>query len=337
MSSSPISSSDTEVLDLEMTTVSGRCTTHGDWDREVLKSLSSRMSGKCPECEKPPQPIRFEMVELIGTCATHGNWTRTAPGILAKKIEGKCPECEKAAEEGRAAEEAARLQSGAKSKKARQIGKLLDGSEIPRRFRGRTFENYRVEDDAAESGQALALKRSKAFAENFPKAMELGASFVFCGKPGTGKTHLACAIGNHVMEAFGHSVSFITVFEVAQRIKATYRDGNNKTETDVMRSFAQVDLLILDEVGVQFGTKFEEVIITDIINRRYADMRPTIILSNLNSDELSEYLGARVVDRMYEGGGGVLAFDWTSYRSKVASDKALPRGEYLAPSWMQVD
>lgn len=337
MTSSPISSSDPEVLDLEMITVRGRCTAHGDWDREVLKSLSSRMSGKCPECEKGPQPIRFEMVELVGTCETHGNWTRTAPGMLAKKIEGKCPKCEQAAEEAREAAEAERLQAGAKSKKARQIHKLIEGSEIPRRFRGRTFDNYRVEGEDAPAGQTLALKRAKLFAENFPKAMELGASFVFCGMPGTGKTHLACAIGNHVMQAFGSSVSFVTVFEVAQRIKATYGTAKDKTESSVMRGFAQVDLLILDEVGVQFGTDFEHVIITDIINRRYADMRPTIILSNLTPDELKKFLGDRVVDRMYEGGGGVLAFDWESYRSKVAGDKALPRGEYVAPDWMQTD
>lgn len=337
MTSSPISSSKPKALDMTMVPVNGHCNAHGAWKIEVPRDLSSRMSGKCPECEKPPQPIRFEMVELVGTCETHGDWARTAPGILAKKIEGKCPHCEKAAEESREAAEAARLQAGAKSKKARQIHKLIEGSEIPRRFRGRTFDNYRVEDDSEGSTQALALKRAKAFAENFPKAMELGASFVFCGKPGTGKTHLACAIGNHVMQTFGSSVSFVTVFEVAQRIKATYGTTKDKTEGDVMRAFAEVDLLVLDEVGVQFGTKFEEVIITDIINRRYSDMRPTIILSNLNSDELAEYLGARVVDRMYEGGGGVLAFDWTSYRSKVAGDKALPRGEYVAPGWMQVD
>lgn len=332
MTSSPTSSSNSEALDLEMIEISGRCNTHGDWKREVLKSLSSRMSGKCPECEKPPEPIRFEMVDLTGNCETHGAWTRTAPAMLAKKIEGKCPTCDQAAEAERAAEEAAKLQTSAKSKRARNIIKLLEGSEIPRRFRGRSFENYRAEGDS----QVHAFTKAKAFAEHFPVAMELGASFVFCGKPGTGKTHLACAIGNHVMQAFGNSVSFITVFEVIQRIKATYGDST-KSESDVMRSFAQVDLLILDEVGVQFGTDFEKVIITDIINRRYADMRPTIILSNLTSDELSEYLGARVVDRMYEGGGGVLAFNWDSYRAKVAKDKDLPRGEYVAPTWMQVD
>lgn len=332
MTSSPMSSSKPEVLDLTMVTVSGRCNTHGDWSREVLKDLSSRMSGKCPECEKPPQPIHFEMVELTGKCETHGGWSRTAPKMLADKIAGKCPSCEQAAEADRAAAEVAKLQAGAKSKKARNIAKLLEGSEIPRRFRGRTFDNYRAEGNA----QLHAFTKAKAFAERFPVAMELGASFVFCGKPGTGKTHLACAIGNHVMQVFGASVAFMTVFEAIQRVKATYGDST-RTEAQVMRSFAEVDLLILDEVGVQFGTKYEEVIITDIINRRYSDMRPTLILSNLTSDELSEYLSARVVDRMYEGGGGVLAFDWDSYRAKVAKDKDLPRGEYVAPAWMQVD
>lgn len=332
MTNSPISSSNPEALDLTMVTLSGRCDTHGEWSREVLKELSSRMSGKCPECEKPPQPIRFEMVDLVGSCELHGEWKRQAPAMLADKIKGKCPTCEKAVEAERAAAEAAKLQNSAQNKKSRNISKLLEGSEIPRRFRGRNFDNYRAEGEA----QVHAFTKAKAFAEHFPVAMELGASFVFCGKPGTGKTHLACAIGNHVIKAFGNSVAFITVFEAIQRVKATYGDST-KTESDVMRSLAEVDLLILDEVGVQFGTKYEEVIITDIINRRYADMRPTIILSNLTSDELSEYLGARVVDRMYEGGGGVLAFDWESYRAKVAKDKDLPRGEYVAPTWMKVD
>lgn len=336
MTNSPISSSNSASLDMTLVPISGRCKTHGDWSREVPKELTSRKSGMCPECEKPPQPIRFDMVDLTGSCAEHGAWSRKAPKMLADKISGKCPECEKAAEAARAAEEAAKRQNSAQATKARKINKLLEGSEIPRRFRGRTFDNYRVDSEDENDPQFQALKRAKAFAGKFPRAMELGASFVFCGKPGTGKTHLACAIGNHIMNAFGNSVSFVTVFEVIQRVKATY-GSSEQTEAQVMRSFAEVDLLILDEVGVQFGTEFEKVIITDIINRRYSDMRPTIIMSNLTSDELSEYLGARVVDRMYEGGGGVLAFDWESYRSKVAKDRDLPRGEYVAQAWMQVD
>jgi len=277
-------------------------------------------------------PIRIETVTLTGDCPTHGAWERLVPSVLASKIAGVCPKCQEVAEAARIAEELARSHHSARNKKARNIVKLFEGSEIPRRFRGRTFENYTATGDQ----QLHAFTKAQNFAMHFPRAMELGASFVFCGMPGTGKTHLACAIGNYVMRTFGNSVRFVTVFDAIQRIKATY-GNNDKSEADVMRSFAEPDLLILDEVGVQFGTKFEEVIITDIINRRYSDMRPTIILSNLGSEELAQYLGARVIDRMYEGGGGVIAFDWESYRSKVSKDKSLPSAEYVPVEWMAAD
>ena len=46
-------------------------------------------------------------------------------------------------------------------------------------------------------------------------------------------------------------------------------------------------------------------------------MKPTILLSNLNIEGLGEYLGERVMDRLREGGGKMIAFDWDSYRRNV--------------------
>lgn len=334
MTSSPNSSSNVEVLDLEMTSVRGKCGAHGVWSRDVLKSLAPRMAGNCPECEKPIQPICFEMIDVSGSCEKHGDWSHQVPQILVSKVQGRCPSCDKEAEKAKGAEKARAQRAATANKRSSHIRRLFDGAEIPRRFRERTFANYRAGDAGSE--QHAVLERAQKFAANFPKAMELGANFVFCGKPGTGKTHLACAIGNHVIQNHGNATLFITVFDVIQRVKATY--GNpEQSERAVMQSFAAPDLLILDEVGVQFGTDFEKVIITDIINRRYNDMRPTIILSNLSESDLSDYLGARVMDRMFEGGGGVIPFGWDSYRLNVAKDRDLPRGQYHQPEWMKTE
>jgi len=74
------------------------------------------------------------------------------------------------------------------------------------------------------------------------------------------------------------------------------------------------DLLVLDEVGVQFGTETENLVLFRILNRRYEDMKPTILVSNVEIGKLTEFVGERVIDRLCEGGGGILEFTWESAR-----------------------
>jgi DNA replication protein DnaC len=319
--------------DLTPVSVRGLCQTHGAWSHEVPRISAEQAKGQCPECTPTLKPVRIDIVELTGVCDLHGGrWTNPVPAFLAERMKGRCPKCDQLAMDAKEQDQLKAQRTAVIGKRAAHMRRLFDGAEIPKRFTGRSFENYRLED--GNTAQATALHRATKFAANFPQAMERGANFVFCGKPGSGKTHLACAIGNAVMRNHGASVLFVTVFDVIQRVKATYSD-KDQSERTVMRSFAEADLLILDEVGVQFGTDYEKVIITDLINRRYNDMRPTLILSNLDEVELGQYLGERVMDRMFEGGGGVIAFGWGSYRAKVAKDEDLPRGDYQAPEWMQ--
>jgi DNA replication protein DnaC len=74
---------------------------------------------------------------------------------------------------------------------------------------------------------------------------------------------------------------------------------------------------VLDEVGVQYGTDAEKQIAFEIINTRYENLRPTIIISNLNAAELTTFIGERVMDRLKENGGRLLVFDWPSHRGTV--------------------
>ncbi len=78
----------------------------------------------------------------------------------------------------------------------------------------------------------------------------------------------------------------------------------------------KLDLLVIDEIGVQSGTDNERKILFEIIDSRYLQMAPTILLSNLEQTQVIDLVGERVVDRMYENKGGVLTFNWPSHRAQ---------------------
>lgn len=197
---------------------------------------------------------------------------------------------------------------------------LVQRAAIPVRFQDRTFESFKVENE----GQRHALAIAQGYAETFAThAVRRGTCLVFVGNPGCGKTHLACAIAMHLQRE-GFSALFLTVLEAIRKVRASWgRKGATEDEDEVLRQLAALDLLILDEVGVQYGTQAEETTLTEIINRRYQDCRPTILLSNLplvataGEKTLRDFLGARAYDRMREGGGAVVPFDWSSMRGSV--------------------
>ena len=107
------------------------------------------------------------------------------------------------------------------------------------------------------------------------------------------------------------------MLDAVRSVKETWRPGSEHSERKAIGRFYEPDLLILDEVGVQFGSEAEKIILYDIINGRYERVLPTILISNLPEAELGAYLGDRVLDRMSEGGGVTLAFDWPSKRATI--------------------
>lgn len=189
---------------------------------------------------------------------------------------------------------------------------IFQRAAIPPRFATRTLQNYSPQCD--KSG--AALRTATYYAESFTTALESGQSLIFVGNVGSGKTHLASGIAHEVLKD-GYSALFSTVLGAVRTVKDTYRHDSPKTESEAIMDLVKPDLLVLDEVGVQFGSDTEKLILFEIINGRYEHMRPTILLSNLDIAGLSEYLGERVMDRLREGGGKMVAFDWASYRRNV--------------------
>jgi DNA replication protein DnaC len=212
------------------------------------------------------------------------------------------------------AAEIARVQEEtANAFRQRRADDLLKRAAIPPRFADRRLETFIPHAE----GPRGALRIATEYADNFDDALKTGRSLILCGGVGAGKTHLAVGIAHRVI-AQNRVAVFTSVLAAIRTVKETYGNASQLTEAQAIERLTKPDLLILDEVGVQFGSATEKMIMFEIINGRYEALRPTIVISNLAKDALIEYLGERAVDRLREGGGRMVIFDWPSFRKGSA-------------------
>ena len=249
--------------------------------------------------------IRAQQAEIVVRCPEHGEFTRQ--DMIQARVEmwdiphGQCPECFRATVASRQRER--RIKNA--------VDFFISGSGVPLRFHAASFEAYKPENAKAQK----ILAHMREYAENFEQHSSLGRSLILCGGPGTGKTHLACAVLFALAREQAITGIYTTAYRAVQDVRDSYR-SREISERQAMDAFIKPGLLVLDEVGVQYGTDSEHLILFSILNGRYEAMKPTIVVSNLNVDGVIKYLDERVYDRLRENGGGVLAFDWGSWRQK---------------------
>ena len=208
-------------------------------------------------------------------------------------------------------EESERIRREQESKdkeKEIRIQKRLNISGIGERFIGMGFLRYKPENEDAEK----VLHECIEFTRNFSSGN--GTNLLLIGSPGTGKNMLAAIIGQSVIKK-DFSSAHTTALRCVRRVKDSWKH-NDVDEQDIIDRYTSPDLLVIDEVGVQFGSPTELLYLTEIINERYEKRKSTILISNLTVKQLEETIGARIMDRFYEDGSKTLVFNWPSYRRK---------------------
>lgn len=244
------------------------------------------------------------------SCGTHGDFVSTAFKLGARVMAwSDCPQCAAIAKAEREVEATKREAE----ERQRRLEARLNKSGIPMRYRAKDFANFIADTDDKEKALAVAME----FASNFAKHRETGSTLLFLGLPGTGKSHLAISIAKHVM--LTHTALYTSAIDAVRMIRDTWSRKCEQTESQVLTLLAGIDLLILDEVGLQYGTEAEQIHLFDIIDKRYRDLMPTILLTNQNSSGLKEFLGDRSFDRLKENGTSVL-FKWPSHRGRVPAE-----------------
>lgn len=248
---------------------------------------------------------RFEFRD--SNCEKHGAYLEKGIKFNGRVIWPGCLTCN---DEKLSAEDASKETEESRKKSAKALHYLKTNGEMPPRMVGKGLESF----IGGTPGKDLVKRKAASFVENAKGSCAAGVSLIMCGGVGTGKTHLACAIAHECALRYGLKSMYRTTYDLVLEIKESWGRGLERTESQVYRDFLEPDILILDEVGVQFGSDSESIIIFHVINKRYNAMKSTIVISNLNIDGVKEYLGERVVDRLREGGGQQLPFDWDSAR-----------------------
>ncbi len=160
----------------------------------------------------------MSVTSTVEECEKHGKYTSYEKylTISGKRITSSKSECPQCLEEKIRKKEIEREQAEQRARQSK-IEYLLNSLNIPERFKNCTLQNYEpVNDDAKR-----VLKVCQAYASKWPERLQKGGGLVMCGKPGTGKNHLALAIARHAIIEHQSSVIFTTALKIAREYKST--------------------------------------------------------------------------------------------------------------------
>lgn len=176
----------------------------------------------------------------------------------------------------------------------------LKFADIPTEFTGLTINSFEVSCYEKELNTQLAKKAKQMVANyirNFEEFERNGKGIYFYSKTrGSGKTRLAVSLGNVLLNTLGQQVKFITSIDLLQEIKNTYNKETEYTESQIVESVTDVDVLIIDDIGVENKTPWVNEMLFGIFDNRMKHRKITIFTSNCEIENLNhdERLKSRI-------------------------------------------
>lgn len=265
----------------------------------------------------PAGPLAAALFQPLGTaeriCDQHGPYASTGTKLprTGREIWTPCNTCRA---EKEAAEDDERRRRAADLARAEMEAKM-EQVAVPARFVGRTLDNFHADTEA----QKYALTVARDYLENFGQYAKRGEGLILSGMPGTGKSHIAGAILQGLLP--NRVGLYVTCMGIIRSIRGTWRKDSERSEGEVLSLLREVPLLVVDEIGVQYGTDGEQTILFDVLDGRYREMQPTILLTNQDRAGFKSFIGERAYDRLTETSRWI-PFDWASYRLQARKEAA---------------
>ncbi len=193
----------------------------------------------------------------------------------------------------------------------RRTLRLLEESRLPKEKSLASFDLSRLSPKARTSFNAL---KDGSFLDRAENVLAFG-------NPGTGKTHLLCALGQELVRN-GRTVLFTPTFQIVQRLLAAKRDLRLPSE---LKKLDRFDALLLDDIGYVQQSREEMEVLFTLLAERY-ERRSVLITSNLVFSRWDQIFKdpmttAAAIDRVVHH-AVILELNMESYRAEAARQRS---------------
>jgi DNA replication protein DnaC len=170
----------------------------------------------------------------------------------------------------------------------------------------------------------VAYERAKVCAES-------GGLIVAYGGRGTGKTQMAFHLARQANfpnaefaaiykngftpEVKPRPAIYTKAMEIFLDCKHSFNRKDAPTAKEILQKLEDAAFLIIDEAQVRGETKFEDDLLTHLIDKRYDGVRATMLITNLGRKEFAATLSPSIISRIEQIGCGIEC-NWQSYRTK---------------------
>lgn len=188
-------------------------------------------------------------------------------------------------------------------------------SNLEEKIKKQNFDTF----DIGVFSNREEMQRIYNYAVNYCRQVEnVKKNLLFSGKQGTGKTFLSSCIAKYFLDD-KKSVLYLTAQKLCNILDdKRFNKETNYNVNDYYGFILECDLLIIDDLGVEFAGVTSQPMLFDVLETRISKGKRNVISTNLGMDELAKKYSLRFTSRLFED-YQIFIFNGEDLRLKLSS------------------